>query len=232
LVPKWIGPAPTRHSGALRSRGRSQHPVNEAMNNRIAIIILFAPAAFVISGCTSYEVGPVSVRDVNEYTNVATNGGVTVAAELLSDPEKIKQSFDVDLTERNYYPVQVVIKNNGDTRMLLTKDNIEVTDAAGDVYRPINVAVMSDEFEHNKMAYALLGFGIFSYMSADDANKKMASDWASKELASEVIVNPDRKNAGFVYLKMPVGVKPNGMTLDVKVDNLEAKGTLDFKIRL
>jgi hypothetical protein len=31
---------------------------------------------------------------------------------------------------------------------------------------------------------------------------------------------------------MPVGVKPNGMTLDLKVDELEAKSTLDFKVRL
>jgi hypothetical protein len=69
-------------------------------------------------------------------------------------------------------------------------------------------------------------------MSADDANKKMASDWASKELASEVILNPSRRNAGFVYLKMPTGVKPDGMTLNLKVENLETKTVQSFKLRL
>lgn len=202
------------------------------MKSNLAVLIALIPAALFISGCTSYEVGPVSVRDVNEYTNVAKNSGVTVAADLLSDPEKIKESFDVNLTEKDFYPVQIVIKNDTEGRVLLTKDSIEVSDSAGNIYRPINVAVMSDEFEHNKMAYALLGFGIFSYMSADDANKKMAADWASKEMASEVIVNQSRRNAGFIYLKMPVGVKPNGMTLDLKIDELEAKSTLDLKVRL
>ena len=36
---------------------------------------------------------------------------------------------------------------------------------------------MASDFEKNKMAYALLGFGIFSYMSAEDANEKMRADW-------------------------------------------------------
>jgi len=172
------------------------------------------------------------VRDINDYANVSKMAGVSVAAELLSNPDKIKEGFYVNLSEKDYYPVQIVAKNDTDARLLLTKDSIEVVDAAGNVVRPINVRVMSDEFEHNKMAYALLGFGIFSYMSADDANKKMASDWASKELASEVILNPSRRNAGFVYLKMPTGVKPDGMTLNLKVENLETKTVQSFKLRL
>jgi hypothetical protein len=216
----------------FNSASQLQQQHSETMKLNSAVLMAFVPVAVLFSGCTSYDVGPVSVRDVNEYTNVAKNAGVTIAADLLSDPEKIKESFDVNLTEKDFYPVQIVIKNDKDGRVLLTKDSIELSDAAGNIYRPINVAVMSDEFEHNKMAYALLGFGIFSYMSADDANKKMAADWASKEMASEVIVNPSRRSAGFIYLKMPVGVKPNGMTLDLKVDELEAKSTLDFKVRL
>jgi len=172
------------------------------------------------------------VREVSEYTNVSTIAGVTIAADLLSNPDKIKEGFYVNLAEKDYYPVQIVAQNNTGARLLLTKDSIEVSDTAGNVYRPINVTVMSDDFEHNKMAYALLGFGIFSYMSADDANKKMASDWASKEMASEVILNPTRRNAGFVYLKMPKGVKPDGMTLGLTVENLETKTAQAFKLKL
>lgn len=35
---------------------------------------------------------------------------------------------------------------------------------------------MYSAFEKNKVAYALLGFGLLSYMSADEANRKMESD--------------------------------------------------------
>jgi hypothetical protein len=202
------------------------------MTTNIGLFAALASAVLFTSGCATYKVGAISERDISEYSNASTISGVTVAADLLSSPERIQQGFYINLAEKDYYPVQIVAQNNTDARLLLTKDSIEVADAAGNVYRPINVKVMSDEFEHNKMAYALLGFGIFSYMSADDANKKMASDWAEKELASEVILNPSRRNAGFIYLKMPTGVKPNGMTLNVTVENLEAKSTLSFKLRL
>jgi hypothetical protein len=202
------------------------------MNPRTAIFAICASTALFASGCATYKAGAVSERDVKEYTNMSTITGVTVAAELLSKPEKIEEGFYVNLAEKDFYPVQIVAQNGTDARMLLTKDSIVVSDAAGNVYRPVNVTVMTDEFEHNKIAYALLGFGIFSYMSAEDANKKMAADWSSKEMAQEVILNPSRRNAGFVYLKMPKGVKPEGMTLEVKVENLETKASQSFKLRL
>jgi hypothetical protein len=188
--------------------------------------------AVLLSGCATYKSGTVQVKDVTQYGNATTTNGVSVGAELYSDPAKTQEAFYVDLTEKSYYPVQLAIHNGTDGRVLVLKDNIEIDDSKGNSYKPVNVAVMTDEFEHNKMAYALLGFGIFSYMSADDANKKMAADWSSKELPSELIVNPDRKNAGFIYFKMPNGLKPNGMTLVVPVETLENKGVLSFKLAL
>jgi hypothetical protein len=82
------------------------------------------------------------------------------------------------------------------------------------------------------MVYALLGFGIFSYMSADDANKKMAADWASKELPKEVIVGPGRKSSGFIYVKLPNGEKPTGLELVVSIEYLDKKGTEAVHLRL
>jgi hypothetical protein len=60
----------------------------------------------------------------------------------------------------------------------------------------------------------------------------MAADWRDKELVSESIVNPGRKTAGFIYLKMPKGVKPVGMTLNLDVENLETKAVSKFAVRL
>lgn len=189
-------------------------------------------ALLALCGCTSYKAGIAEVRDIGQYGNATLVNEVRVAAEVYSTAAKIEQGFYINVSERDYYPVQVVAQNGSASRMLLLKERIEVSDSAGNTYRPINVATMVDEFEHNKMAYALLGFGIFSYMSADDANKKMAADWRDKELSSETIINPGRKAAGFIYLKMPKGVKPVGMTLNLEVENLETKAGSKFAIGL
>ena len=80
---------------------------------------------------------------------------------------------------------------------------------------------MAADFEKNKMAYALLGFGIFSYMSAEDANEKMRADWTGKELGSDTIINAGRSADGFVYFKMPNGLKPDGMRLEFEAEALD-----------
>ena len=51
-------------------------------------------------------------------------------------------------------------------------------------------------------------------------------------MASETIINPDRKNTGFVYFKLPSGGKLNGMSLNFKVEKMDAKSAFDFKLRL
>jgi len=201
-------------------------------SSNLVIPVLAASLLLAASGCTSYKAGSVQVRDVAQYGNNAREGEIVGAAEALVTAAAIEPVFYVNLAEHDYYPVQIVVQNNSASRVLMLKDKVELTDANGNAYRPINVATMIDEFEHNKMAYALLGFGIFSYMSADDANKKMAADWREKELPAEVIVNPSRKSAGFVYLKMPRGVKPSGMTLTFNLENLETKADTKFQLHL
>ncbi len=186
----------------------------------------------VLSGCASYKGGAIQYRDAAQFSNAQSIGGVTVAADALTDSAKIKEIFYADLTEKDYYPIEVVINNGTEQRIFVQKEQIKVVSNSGSEIRPINVTVMIDEFEHNKMTYALLGFGLLSYMSAEEANKKMASDWSSKELASELIVNPNRRGSGFVYVKMPKDTKPTGMELFVPIENLETRAISNFKVQL
>jgi hypothetical protein len=91
---------------------------------------------------------------------------------------------------------------------------------------------MAEALEHNKMVYALLGFGIFSYMSAEEANRKMASDWRDKELQDTFIMNPGRKRHGFLYFELPEGETPSGYKLTFVVESLESKEKFPFEIVL
>jgi len=84
---------------------------------------------------------------------------------------------------------------------------------------------MVSKFEHNKIAYALLGFGLFSYISADEASRKMLQDWSSKELPAEKVMIPGRKSHGVAYFDLGQGLSslPNS-TLAVPLLNMRTGG--------
>lgn len=188
------------------------------MNRLFAVFLI----ALLGSGCATYKAGITQARSPGEYPNtVLTASGVEAAAELYSGEAEVKRGFYVDVNNEGYFPVQLIVRNNSDGRILLPKETIRVVDSSGREFRPVPGAAMADEFEKNKMAYALLGFGIFSYMSAEDANEKMRADWTGKELGSDTIINGGRSMNGFVYFKMPNGMKPDGMRLEFEAETLD-----------
>jgi hypothetical protein len=202
------------------------------MRKKNALWLAVVICIFVSSGCASYKGGARQYRDATEFGSVYRENGISVAAEALTESDRIKAGFYENLMEKDYYPIEVVVKNGTDQRLLVQKDQIELASRFGRTIRRTQAQAMTEEFEHNKMAYALLGFGIFSYMSADEANKKMASDWTAKELPRELIVNPNRNASGFIYVKMPKGEKPTDMELRVPVENLETKAVSVARIQL
>lgn len=206
---------------------------SRSMNNYTKPIILLSLliAAFG-SGCASYKGGAVQIRDAAQFANAQKVGGVEIGAEAIVTEAKSKEIFYVNLGEQGYFPVEVAVFNQTNARILIERDRVDLVSNSGATTRPVTVTAMIDEFEKNKMAYALLGFGIFSYMSAEDANKKMAADWSAKEFTRETIVAPSRRSTGFIYFKLPKGEKPTGMELVVPAENLETKTTESLRLRL
>jgi hypothetical protein len=163
----------------------------------------------------------------------AADAGVTVAAEPFCTKEKSEKGFTADLTEQGYCPILLVIENSSTDNLLLVKDEIELMDTQGNIHKPVAAKIMVEKFEHNKMSYALLGFGIFSYMSADEANKKMLNDWSEKELPAEKVLIPSRKTHGVLYFHLGGGLTtlPNS-TMSVSLTNMRTGEKRSAKIRI
>lgn len=49
----------------------------------------------------------------------------------------------------------------------------------------------------------------------------MRADWTGKELGTDTIINAGRSANGFVYFKMPNGLKPDGMRLEFETEVLD-----------
>ncbi len=124
------------------------------------------------------------------------------------------------------------MNNESADSQLVMKADIELIDSAGNVRKPVPANVVVEKFKHNKMAYEL-GFGIFSYTSADDANKKMVGDLSNKELPAEKVLLQNRKTYGALYFDLGPGLKtlPNA-TLIVPIHNMKSGQTKQIKVRM
>lgn len=163
------------------------------------LVYFLVVVSLTLMSCASHEIKQLAPDPIAAYQIQTTQDGVVVAADPFNTKEKTESAFTIDLTEEGFVPVLLVFENRATDNVLLIKDDIELTDSRGSIHKPVSANVMVGKFEHNKMAYALLGFGIFSYMSAEDANKKMLEDWSSKELPAEKLLIPGRKLHGVVY---------------------------------
>ena len=197
-----------------------------------ASLVVIMTLLFAITGCATYKRTPVQVGTVDTYKSKMSTKGITVAADPIDNEIEAKENFYVDVTKVNFFPVLIIVQNDTSDRIIFLKESVELIDPKGNYYRPVSSAVMADACEHNKIAYALLGFGIFSYMSAEEANRKMASDWRDKELPDSSITNPGRKRHGFLYFELPEGETPSGYRLSLVVERLETTEKLPFEIVL
>lgn len=187
---------------------------------------------FIIEGCASYKHGTVNVGSLNEYSNSTSSGGIIAAAEPYDSTEKAKEAFYEDVTSEGFYPINLIVQNNSGDRIMILRESVELIDASENSYTLVRSIIMAEAMEHNKMAYALLGFGIFSYSSAEEANRKMASDWKEKELPEQLIIPDGRKKNGFLYFKLPKGQTTKGFKLKFEVEKLSTKEKFPLEILL
>jgi hypothetical protein len=199
--------------------------IHEILFVYLAIILM------MVTGCASYQAAAIPAGQVSNYARNSKNGGISFAAEPYDTAEQAKSAFYADVTSQSYFPVHIVVKNDSSENIMVLRDTAELQ-TAGNTYHSTRSSNMFNDFEHNKMAYALLGFGIFSYMSAEDANRKMESDWREKEMPEQLIVQPGRTGHGFVYFKLPPGVTVRGSELKMDATSMANGKTIKLALGL
>jgi hypothetical protein len=201
------------------------------MKTRGEFFIVLAILIISQLGCASYQSKVISASPIENYALGTKNYGISFAADPFDTSEKAKDAFYADITSRGYYPVQLIFKNDTSDKVMVLRETVEL-ESGGSLYRPVRSSNMFNDFEHNKMAYALLGFGIFSYMSAEEANRKMETDWREKEMPEQLIVLPGRTAHGFVYFKLPQGTTLRGGKLKVEAEKMGEKKAVQLELTL
>ena len=201
------------------------------MKSRLFILIILT-LLFGLVSCATYKATQIVVRPIDEYTIRTKADGITCAADPYDTPEKAKQGFYVDTTSQGFYAINLILLNETDDRVMILRDAVELVDSDGNAHRSVRADIMIDALESSPLAYAFFGFGIWSAMSAEEANKKMAADWRDKEIPDNMIISPGQKTNGFVYFQLPKGKVPKGCTLRFEAEQLESRERVPVELTL
>lgn len=79
----------------------------------LRIVLLFALAALVVTGCARYERKVVPFRMPAAYPNAVDVAGASVAAESFSDSQQARDAFGFDILSAGVLPVQIIFDNRG-----------------------------------------------------------------------------------------------------------------------
>ncbi len=188
--------------------------------------------SLTLAACASYEQQHVEYEASRLYSNSVTADDITLAAEPYDTEGEVVGAFDENLLEKGYYPIKVLIENNSDSRVMVFRESVELQDPSGHSYRPVPASAMAEDFEDNKIAYALLGFGIFSYMSAEEANEERTADYQAKDLAETQIIPAGRSRGAFVYFQLPQGTNVNASHLFLDVEHLDTNEITRLELQL
>ena len=185
-----------------------------------------------LAACASYEQQHVEYGASQYYVNSVTANDITLAADPYDTEAEVVEAFDENLLEKGYYPIKILIENYSADRVMVYRDSIALQASSGHNYRPVTAATMAEDFEDNKMAYALLGFGIFSYMSAEEANSERIADYQSKDFAETQVIPASGSRGAFVYFQLPQGTNVNASRLSLDVESLESREITRLELHL
>ncbi len=204
---------------------RSRAPKGNDMRSRV-----LAAFGVFLAACASYDTHPIQLGGIEDYEKNVTVDRIAIAVDVYDSSWRTKMAFDEDLVSEGYVAVNLIVRNGTKERILITWRAIELVTPSGQIHRPIKSAIVAEDFEDNKMLYALFGFGIFSYMSAADANEERERDWLDKEIEEDFLLGPGRIDSGVVYFKL--SAKPRGSILRVVVERMSSNETTELQVRL
>ncbi len=191
--------------------------------NQVSLVILplfLLSFALIGAGCASYTAQHVEQQPISAYSNKVVQNKIVLAVDPIDTADKIQQIYTVNTADKGFIPIEIVLQNKSNENLLIQTTNITLTDSAGNIKSPVKSDIVADNFEHNKMAEAFFGFGIFSYQAAEDANKKMRLDWSDKSFPENRTLLANTEVRGFLFFKADKSTLP-GATLTLRALNLK-----------
>ncbi len=115
----WQAPRSTARRGAALSR-------------------LVSPLSCLVAlaGCSSFQTFGLPTDPAHAIGNYQEKHALSIAAQLLTDPESVKHHFGPDLRKAGYLPVLIFVENRGESSFEIQRKSFSVILESGERFEP------------------------------------------------------------------------------------------------
>jgi len=166
--------------------------------------------SLTLSACASYKGSAALIPTPEAMPASATAGSLAVSADPYVTKDRIKPVFDGDLIDEGVLPIQVVVRNGSDKRMLVRGADMILALPGGTQLSSAGATAVASRFEQgigDVIGWGI-GFGVIGMLAASANKEKVRAarlaDYRSKEL-SEAFLAPGESAHGFVFFIPPKG---------------------------
>lgn len=108
------------------------------------LMVLLTFSLLGLTACaTEYQVVQFPLRDADLYPRSQTKAGITVAIDEITDSERVKTYFGVDLLKAKILPVNIIVSNHGDGRYIIKPSDILLMEG-NEVLDPMPVEAVAE----------------------------------------------------------------------------------------
>lgn len=176
---------------------------------RRALALVLA-TSLALSGCASYTGGAALAPKQEAMPAWASAGVLGAGADPYVTKERVKSVFDGDLIEEGVLPIHVLVRNDGERRILVRSSDMTLALSSGNQIGSAGATAVAARFEQGVGDVIGWGiaFGVIGILAASANKDKVRSarlaDYRSKELA-EVSLGQGESAHGFVFFIPPQG---------------------------
>lgn len=159
----------------------------------------------VLGGCASYTPHSVQVPRIEAMSALGIENEITVGADPYVQPDRQDAVFDGDLRKAGILPIQILLQNNGDRRLLVRRSNITLVLPDGRQISPVGATAVAVKVppKGGGWGYGLGFYGLVAEsMAADKARQGRVADYRNKELQDVTLVKGESAH-GFIYFVPP-----------------------------
>lgn len=204
--------------------------------------------AIFLSGCASFQpaLRYTDLLRPRTPTVSAVKEELTISVEEFASPNKSIQAFDANLVAQGILPLLVRIENNSATAYRIRQVDINAS-LNGESMLAVYSDQAADQAATSEYAAKALGwtvasgplFVVFwpvtiaaSAAHTSGVNNRIRQHFANMEFTDKLL-KPKQSFAGFVYFKLPAGVKKlENMIVSVEPREEESGSRVDFKLSL
>ena len=173
-----------------------------------------------LAACTTaYEIVEIPTRDAELYPLAQSKDGITVAVDEITSSERSKQYFGVDLFKEGIVPLNVVISNHTDRRLLVNPADMLLLRGRQSVVDPVPLHMVTNLVVRD-----------YGWLKSD-ANKELNEHFEDLSL-QEMVLMPDQVYQGVLFFKAAEPDRYKSRNRHFTVMSLYRQGALNLQVSI